>query len=97
MKSVTRVAKALDQISDVNIKMVISDLFTLGLYLREAGLEQQGYKVCSQALDALPIGEVVKSDVLRNLDSDHYKLALSFKPHIEVLHLLEASTAKQGE
>lgn len=89
MKPITHVTKALERVSDINIRMVISDLFALGLYLRKSGLQKEGYKVCSQALDALPIEHSVKSEILRDLDSDYYGLAVNFKPHIQVLHLLE--------
>ena len=96
MKPITHVTKALDRVADINIRMVISDLFALGLYLRKNGLLQEGYKVCSQALDALPIDQSVKSEILKDLDSDHYEIAVNFKPHIEVLHLLETQPGTHG-
>jgi hypothetical protein len=77
------------RLGDLGIRVVIRDLFALGLYLRVTGHDSEGYKACSQALRALFLPELLAGRILQQLDDDPAALSLAFQPHVEFQSLIE--------
>lgn len=91
------IIRALETFHDLDTKHALANLFALGLYLRQQDLTLPGYKACENALNALRFKNTLKSEILDQLDSNRYDLAVCFKPSREILNLIktgEDSSAK---
>ncbi|PHS19003.1 MAG: hypothetical protein COA78_01165 [Blastopirellula sp.] len=77
-----------NHVENMNCRIALRDLFSLGCYLYNTGKKSEGSKMCWTALEAANCPDDTKSEILNHLENgDAKKMFGAALPHHEIISL----------